>query len=365
MYWKVQKQPEMRYGFIGLLTLIILLNSCTEEAKRTFAGPKNAYGKLNDIVVIAEDMLWDGPVGDSIDYFFASAYPILPQPEPMYDLRHYSYAKIEAEPLLRELRTYLVVANLRDEDSAVTKMVRADLGEKNYEKAKADPTFTTMVGKDKWAKGQVLVYVFSFSEDGLVAALSRHYAAISKRVRTVERPHLHKRLFVGGEDLALRDRIRTKTGATLTLPKGYVVAMDKEGLTWLRMETDKASSNILIHQRPYTDKAQLSQAGIKAIRDELGKKYISSSIQGSYMRINDVDLPMYTYSKTMGKRYALEARGIWEMENDFMGGPFIGYLIHNQDKNELLYLDGFVYAPSEDKRNYIQYLEYLLSSVKY
>jgi hypothetical protein len=354
----------MRYGFIGLL-LAILLTSCTEEAKRTFAGQKNAYGKLNDIVVVADDMLWDGPVGDSIDYFFASAYPILPQPEPMYDLRHYTYSKLEAEPLLRELRTYLVVANLNDEDSPVSKMVKADLGEKNYAKAKADPSFTTMVGKDKWARGQVLVYVFSFSEDGLMAALSKQYAAISRRVRTVERPHLHKRLFVGGEDLALRDRIRTKTGATLTLPKGYVVAIDKAEVTWLRMETDKASSNILIHKRPYTDKQQLTQAGIKAIRDELGKKYVSSTIPKSYMRINDVDLPMYTYARTMGNRYALEARGIWEMENDFMGGPFVGYLIHNQDKNELLYLDGFVYAPSEDKRNYVQYLEYLLSNVKY
>ncbi len=83
------------------------------------------------------------------------------------------------------------------------------------------------------------------------------------------------------------------------------------------------------------------------------------------MRINDVDLPMFTYVKTINNRYAIEARGIWELENDYMGGPFISYLIHNPDKNELLFLDGFVYAPQEDKRNYVQYLEHLLSNVKF
>lgn len=355
----------MKYTSLVCLLIAFGLTACTEEAKKTFGGPNKAYGKLNDLVVIAEDIVWDGPVGDTIDYYYAAAYPILPQPEPLYDLRQYSLKKMDMEPLLKELRSYLIVANLRDEDSSVSRMVRADLGEENYQRALSDPSFNTMIGKDKWARGQIMIYVFSFSEDGLMEALKQNFSAISKRVRDSERPHLDYRLFLAGEDYELRDNIQAKTGATLRVPKGYFLAMDKDEITWLRFEADKASSNILIHKLPYTNEKQLTKEGIKAIRDDLGRKYVSSRIPGSYMRINDVDLPMFTFVKTVNNRYAVEARGIWELENDYMGGPFVSYLIHNADTNELLFIDGFVYAPEEDKRNYVQYLEHILSGVKF
>jgi len=347
-----------------LLLAMISASACTDEAKRAMAGPKDAYGKLNDLVVISEANVWDGPVGDTIDYYYGAAYPILPQPEPMYDIRHFDLKKLESEPLLRELRTYLIVANLRDEDAPVSRFVRADLGEQNYERAKKDADFNTLVGKNRWAKGQLVIYVFSFSEEGLIKALTRTFSAVSKRIRESEVPHLHKRLFVGGEDFELRDKVMEKDGVSLKVPKGWFLALQKPDVTWLRMETDKASSNILISKIPYTSEGQLSKAGIKEIRNKLGRKYVSSRIQGSYMVINDEDLPMYTYVKTVNNRYTVEARGIWELENDYMGGPFISYLIHNKEKGELVFLDGFVYAPEEDKRNYIQYLEHILSGVK-
>jgi hypothetical protein len=347
-----------------LLWMLITLGACTEEAKRSMAGPRNAYGKLNDLVVVSEAGVWDGPVGDTIDYYFGAAYPILPQPEPMYDIRQFDLRKLEAEPLLRELRTYLIVANLADEDAPVSRFVRADLGEKNYERARADNNFNTMVGKNRWAKGQLVIYIFSFSEDDLIKAITKSFSAVSKRIRESEVPHMHKRLFVGGQDFELHDKVMEKDGISLKVPKGWFVALQKPDVTWLRMETEKASSNILISKIPYTSEVQLSKAGIKEIRNKLGRKYVSSRIQGSYMVINDVDLPMYTYVKTVNNRYTVEARGIWELENDYMGGPFISYLIHNKEKGELVFLDGFVYAPEEDKRNYIQYLEHILSEVK-
>jgi hypothetical protein len=53
------------------------------------------------------------------------------------------------------------------------------------------------------------------------------------------------------------------------------------------------------------------------------------------------------------------------MENDFMAGPFVSYLIHDPERQELLFLDGFVYLPNEEKRNLIQELEYILRTAKF
>ena len=82
------------------------------------------------------------------------------------------------------------------------------------------------------------------------------------------------------------------------------------------------------------------------------------------MRTNDVDLPVFTKSMEINELYALEARGIWDIVNDFMGGPFISYMIHDPKSNELLFIDAFVYAPGKSKRKYMQHLETIVSSVK-
>lgn len=83
------------------------------------------------------------------------------------------------------------------------------------------------------------------------------------------------------------------------------------------------------------------------------------------MKVNDIDLPMLVETTTLNNYFALEGRGIWEMENDYMGGPFVSYLIHNPNTNELLLLYGFLYAPGEDKREYMQQLEHVMHTIRF
>ena len=59
----------------------------------------------------------------------------------------------------------------------------------------------------------------------------------------------------------------------------------------------------------------------------------------------------------------LEAFG--EIEYDYMGGPFLSYLLHNPETNQLLFLDGFVYAPGKKKRNYMLFLEQILKTISF
>jgi len=74
---------------------------------------------------------------------------------------------------------------------------------------------------------------------------------------------------------------------------------------------------------------------------------------------------MFVETITLDNYYTLEARGIWEIVNDFMAGPFMSYLIHNPETNELLFVDGFVYAPGETKRDVMQELEVILATVDF
>ena len=59
------------------------------------------------------------------------------------------------------------------------------------------------------------------------------------------------------------------------------------------------------------------------------------------------------------KMLDLHFHGLWEMENDIMGGPFIGHLKNLRDGTMLVEL-GFVYAPGQKKRNRIRQLTAVL-----
>jgi hypothetical protein len=55
---------------------------------------------------------------------------------------------------------------------------------------------------------------------------------------------------------------------------------------------------------------------------------------------------------------------LWRVEGDFMGGPFVNITFVDEKTSRLVILDGFVYAPKYDKRDYLRQVEALMHSVK-
>lgn len=82
------------------------------------------------------------------------------------------------------------------------------------------------------------------------------------------------------------------------------------------------------------------------------------------MVVNDKDLPVYEYKSELDGFYMKEIRGVWEMEKDFFGGPFISYAIVKDLDKEIILIDVFVYAPGKDKRIHMQQLDYLIKQAK-
>lgn len=353
------------YKTISFFVLLAVATSCSEDMQRSLSPVPNAFGKLNEIIIISDDRIWEGPIGDTMRYYYGAAYPILPQPEPIFDLRHFTPEDLEKDPIRKEFRNYLFVANLNEEDSPTTQLMKGDLQEERLQKAKDDPNYTSTIARNKWAKNQLLVYQFAFSDDDLAENLKKNFPAIAKRIQDADREKIEATIYFGGENPAIQTEVADKMDTRMRVPSDFTLAISNEDIIWMRKEIDNINSNLLIHKINYTNQSQLSKEGIKSIRDSLGRKYISSTLPDTYMRINDVDLPMFTSVKTLNNKYALEARGIWEMANDFMGGAFISYLIHNPEKNELLFVDGFVYAPGKEKRNFMQALEFIISTVEF
>jgi hypothetical protein len=338
--------------------------SCSNDVVIGPNKPKpKAFGKMNDVVILSEKTIWEGAVGDSIRYYFGGEFPVTPRPEPLFDLRYFPTEKVEYEEALRELRTYIVVVDLSDEESSTTKMLKKDLGEIKFDQAKADPTFTTSVGKNKWATNQILIYVFGNGHDDLFTQIRENFPAMATRIKNHDAEQLASLTYATGDNIGLTNEVKSRYGFDIRIPADFRVILDDEenNFFWLRKEVEGVGvMSMSFSEYPYETTEQLSIESFKAMRNKHGSDRTYSTEANSIMRINDIDMPILVYPFNKDGSYGKEFRGIWELDNDFIGGPFISYLFINESKNTVLLVDSWVMAPGKTKRKYLQQLELIV-----
>ncbi len=364
--------PGFRYPalFVFLLGTLLLgaLVSCSgggDSVTRALAPTPSAFGKMNSVTIVTDTAMMKEAVGDSIVQYFGAPYILLPRPEAIFDLRVASPYQLKAEPTLRETRSYLVVANLSDTDSETTQMVLSDLRDSTIQKIKRTG-FGTFVATDKWATGQILIYLVGTSYDNLAAGIAQVAPQVVSRLKGNQRERLESIIYVEGTDRAIMDTIRQRVGADIRIPADYLLSpVPDTGVVWLRRDLPDGTVNIMLTRRPYQSQDQLSQSGIQSIRDTLGRRYVSTQIEGTYMVVNDTDLPLFTTTMQLNGNYAVETRGIWEIRGDFLAGPFVSYLIYNEAKPDLLFVDGFIHAPGRNKRDLMEELTFILNTTRY
>ena len=350
---------------MGALLFSLFLSSCGGEAAKEYRSQPAAYGRPNEVTVVMDKDDWEGDLGDSVRNYFESPYLIMPQPEPIFDLRYFSPEEFMDKRIRREARTIYLIGNPDEEFSGTAQIIRDDLGEEKLRRGREDRQYNLAVGRNKWSEGQMMIYQFGFSHDELTSHLRDNFPSVRERINRFDLDRIRRTAFQGGVDQKLMQQVRSAFGIDIQIPAEYVLAKQEGGMIWLRKDTRDFTNNILLYRIAYRDSVQLTREGLMALRDSLGKLHIRSSEPGSYMRINAIDLPLYVTPTLIDGRFALEAKGIWEMVNDFSGGPFFSYLVFDQDRGDLVLLDGFVLAPGEDKRDVMQQMEEILRSTRF
>ena len=99
------------------------------------------------------------------------------------------------------------------------------------------------------------------------------------------------------------------------------------------------------------------------LRDSIGKRYIPGRLKGSYFITERAFRPYYYKTKLEGSTTFL-TKGTWEVENDFMAGPFVNYAIKDSLTKKWIVIEGFAFAPSASKRDYMFELNSILTSFK-
>ena len=314
-----------RLIFLSFLTLII---SCKENNPELLLPESN--GTINSISVVIDDDLWGSEIGALIRKEFA--YPIygLPQMEPVFDLKQIPTSVFSG--FATNSRTILKVGLSQTE------------------------RVTTY--KNKYAKPQLIIDLSSVSQQKLKEQISNNKVKVLTTLYAHEIAEKQRRVLKSKNPTKL---IKEMFGFDILFSSSYRIAKSSKNFLWIRRDTEKGSVNFYISK--IKNKENLN---INHIRDSISKKFIPGPIEKTHMSTDKSYSPKSNEIQLTESLKVIETRGIWEVKNQFMAGPFISHIVSNQKNSEELYiLEGFVYSPGTTKRDYIFELEAVFKSIKF
>lgn len=345
------------YQFYFLALVAFLTIGCGDTGGFSGDVKPSSMGKIYQVNTLVSPEVFNSDVIDTFDYRYGRAFPILPQPEPYFELRYYEARDLDEQPLLRNLKCFLILADMSIDDE-LTRMVRKDFRESiDFKEA------GVKIGKDKWARDQLVIYIYGPDKASLVKEINRSHQTVSDRIAQFYQNMIQSTVYVQGQNKMIQDTLKQQFMVDMKIPADYTTALVADSLIWLRQEVPEISRSIMISRFPYKSKDQFTKDGIIRMRNKMGE-YISSTVQGTYMRVNAIDLPMFVQSTEVDGHYAVKVDGIWEIVGDFLGGSFVSYLILDEERQEIVYVDGFVYSPEKKKKLSMVYLDYILRQTK-
>lgn len=354
---------------VWLLATILVGSGCSQQQQKqlNLDSKPSAIGNAYQTLVVSEAPVLKSDLLDSIDFDLAPPYLVVPNYESELDLD-----VIESKDFLGYLkqRRSIVFVGTLDGTDRTSRIIQEALGKENILKAQEDASFRFAMRKEVWADGQRVFYLFAPSRATLGEAIGKAAPAIIKAIHQNDRIIHKTSAYAGGVDNGVITKIKEKLNINIDIPKGYRIASEQviqDSTVWLRYDAKEVGYNILIHTMPYSVDAQLKTDNLIAIRNEMGKRYVRSTNSSAYMttELDNRPLPVFETSQ-IGGAYALEARGLWKMVNDYMGGPFISYMVYDPNTQRVVFIDGFIQAPAKERhRDYVERLKTIMESLTF
>jgi hypothetical protein len=313
--------------FLCVLLSVVLVSCLKKEANL----PRKTSGAINTISVIIEDQLWNGEVGDSIRNKFASPVIGLPQEEPLFTINQFPIQLLEG--FATASRAIIIVKKAT---------------ENKFE-----------IKKNQYASPQNVFHISGKTAVEILQLLEEHSPEI---IRYIKQAEISESQRINQKALLPAGLFKKQFQLSLQVPSNFEQVMWKPNFVWLKKNSISGSSSLLLYQLPLkTIRTSTVSAAILSMRDSIGK-YIQGTEPQTYM-ISETGYTPYFFKSTLDHRLAYETRGTWQLQNDYMSGPFINYTIVDSINKRLVVLEGFCYSPSKEKRDVMHELEAIMHSV--
>ncbi len=304
--------------------LIIFLTGCFGSGgKQT---PFEASGRALQLVAVIPDSYDSQEFRDTIVQAFAGPIGILPQFETAADLMfstHSGFSKL-----------FKIFRNILYIDIDPEKYTRVGLH----------------ISRDEFAAGQLIVTAKAPSLEEMVSLLSGKKDFLSDLYYKEELSHHCKELshtYSSKMAKMIEDSIGGVTANPIEAIK-YVTG--RKGFVWGSTQDPKGRIDVVVYDFPYTDPNTFNIDYLTRKRDSVMMENIHGEYKNSFMSTEKRITPQFR-AFTFNGSYRAEMRGLWQMEGDMMGGPYVMHAVVDESNDRVIVVETFVYAPATKKRN--------------
>lgn len=321
-----------RIIFILPLVAMLTLGSC--EKSDFFP---TASGRPYEVLVVMDSTEWKAPHGRALFDVLDTDVPMLPQSE-----RSFRISQCQRKDFDRILNIFrnIIIVNIDKTQFTQTRM-----------------KFT----RDKYAMEQIVLNINSPSKEEFRQFCIDHRQDIVDFLTKMEMNRLVKELKKKNSKVT-KDLAKEIFDCEVNAPKELTSFKKGKNFLWTSNNTPTGMMSIVMYSFPYEGPQIFNKEYLTQKRDSAMKANIPGEKPGMFMKTDT--LCTVVKPIVVHKQYAMEMRGLWYMENDCMGGPYVSHHRVDTENNRVVVIEGFVYAPEKMKRGLIRRLEGSLYTMK-
>ncbi|MBQ9163523.1 MAG: DUF4837 family protein [Bacteroidaceae bacterium] len=323
--------------FSMLIVLLTVAVSCNrrQNTNKPLLTPSSS-GNPYEVMVVAEDSIWDGYAGRALRRVLNKPVPMLPQDEPSFHvtrIRPKNYDRIMN--LFRNIIVFKIDDDFRQGKIKFERNVFA------YPQAIVTiHAPNTRVASSYITENTTSIIDFFYNEE-----LNRQVESLNFSYNPI-----------------FSDSLKKVLGCDMLIPPDIAKMKIGKDFIWASNDGLQTVQNIVVYAYPYSTQKVFDKHSFIALRDTFMGRNIPGYNPGSVMQTNPECVDVRNY--TQNGQFIQEARGLWEMSGDAMGGPFVSQSRVDSVNNRVIVTEAFVYAPSKMKRSMIRRLEASLYTLR-
>ena len=318
--------------FRALTLFLIILTSCNSKIDSSQAYVPESNGKLNHVTIVMPYTDWNSSLGNTVREAMGAIYEGLPLDEPQFSLNYLN-------PV------------------AFTGFARQN---RNIIWFQKDSISRFQLVKNQFAKPQILALIAGEDEEVQAFSFKENIELLKQTVEENERKEKLRRI---NKSISNEKKLDHRFGFNLKYPSAYKTVKDTTNFVWIQKLIQKGHLNIIAYTLPVNALKGLFNKKILNIRDSIGKLFVPGRLPGSFL-ITERAFRPYFYKVLLDGNQGYLTKGTWEVKNDFMAGPFVNYMIQDSIQKRVIVIEGFAFAPSVSKRDYMFELNTILKTFK-
>lgn len=296
----------------------------------------NITGGAGEVLVVMDSFNWENSAGDLLKDILMEEFDGLPQSEPLFDVIQITSASFDG---FYQFHRSIVLTTI---ESGLEPRIR--------------------FRENVWAKPQIMIQLEASTGAELRQLISDNEERIQSFLVQYDRNRLMD-IYKSSKDPAIQKEIATHHQVRLAIPRGYNLDFSTEEYTSVSIESPDLSQVIQVFDYPAQGPEDLTTAKLIEQRNHFTRTYIQGPREDSYMTISKMFLPI-AFEMKNNNMDVVELRGLWELENGFMGGPFISHSVYDAKRKRIITVDGYIYYPNQKKRVKIKQLEAIIYSME-